>query len=243
MEKKTFQKPLISVAIALTLATSSTETANAGGFIGDIFRAVGLTDFARTLDGIHRDFKKSLPIYGNLEEKVAGGVHHLVTELGVEVAGPVLEGMIRQGMSDARKGKLSPLPEAVKAKLQSYFSRDLLDQVRWRSGYGAASLQSLALELGGADAITLDKIIVFKDGRDVQNAFLVAHELGHVLQYQSWGISDFAKRYLRNHAGVEAAAERVAKNWQSGKRLAVTRATGGGGGGGSVVSNRLYQML
>ncbi len=242
MNNKTMKNILGGVAVSAALAIGSPAPANAGGLIGDLFRAVGLGGVGDALDAAHRDFKKTLPIYGKLEEAGSGLVHHLVTELGVETAGPVLAGLIRAGISDANNGTLSPLPENVKARLSSYFSRDLLDRVRWRSGYGAASLQSLSIELGGADAVTLDTIIVFRDGHDVENLYLVAHELGHVLQYQSWGIDDFAKRYVRNHTGVEAAAEQVAKDWQAGKRL-VAPARGGGGGGGGGGSRRQLQML
>ena len=56
-------------------------------------------------------------------------------------------------------------------------------------------------------AITLDYVIVFKDLNDaLYNPTLWAHELTHVGQYQSWGIHDFAIRYLRDYQSVESEA-------------------------------------
>jgi hypothetical protein len=243
-----FLKLTSSVAIsALALTLAAAPRAQAGGIIGNIFREVGnlvnskeLRDIGDGLDGVHRGIKEALPHYGLLEEVGSGLVHQLTSELGVEIAGPILAELIRAGISDANNGELKPLPPHVKRSLAGYFPADLLDKVRWRSGYGTATLQSLSLKLGNRDAITLDNIIVFEDGRSIENLHLVAHEVAHVLQYHQWGITDFAKRYVRNYGGVEAAAERMAQEWASGKRPLAkpARPTGGGGGGGGAIGQR-----
>lgn len=244
----TRRKLLAGVA---ALAIAAPHAASAGGLIGNFFREAGnlfnskeLRDLGDGLDGVNRTLKQVIPLYGPLEEAGSKLVHQLTSELGVEVAGPILAGLIRAGIEDAERGELRPLPAHVRQAMARYYPADILDKVRWRSGYGSASLQAVSLQLGDRAAMVLDYIIVFEDGRDIEKLWLVAHELAHVVQYSEWGIDDFAKRYVRNYGGVEAAADRMADEWQSGRNLTRTpRRVGGGGGGGSTgMSHRMYQM-
>lgn len=209
----------------VALLMSGTAPAYAGGIFGDVIRGlgdlVGSPDIRRLgddLDRESRNLKKNVRVYGDLEEAISDGVRHIVTETTVETVGPILAGLIEAGKADARRGELEPLPENVKQAMRSYYDDELIESVRWRVGGGDITLQAGSVKYGTADAITLDNIVVFGSSDLVQNLHLVAHELGHVLQYREWGVMDFAKRYVRNHEGVEAAAERMANEWEASQR-------------------------
>ena len=252
----TKQKPARRILFAAMASTAlvAPAAAPAGGVLGDIVRGVAdlvgspdLRKLADAGDALHRGLKETIPLYGPLEEATSGVVHQLTSELGVEVAGPVVAALIRAGIEDAERGELHKLPPDVYRAMSTYFTKETLDKVRWRSGYGSGSIQAASLQLGNREAMVLDYIIVFKDGAGINKRWLVAHELAHVVQYSEWGIDDFAKRYVRNFDGVEAAADRMANEWQSGKVLALRpapkRQFSGGGGGSQSISNRMYQQM
>ncbi len=61
--------------------------------------------------------------------------------------------------------------------------------------------------MGRPQRLRLNYVVVFKEQNDaLYNPVLWAHELTHVIQYQDWGIGDFAKRYVRNYRSVEQTA-------------------------------------
>lgn len=171
----------------------------------------------------------------------------LKREAFVELHGPPLAALIKAGKADALRGEVIMLPDHVMKAMSAYFSAEILNTVRYRVGGGDFTIQMGSIRLGGRDAVTLDDVIVFRSHELVNNLHLVAHELGHVEQYHKWGITDFAKRYVRDFQSVEADAERMANAWettQPGYQPPVAkRSSGGGGGGGGRLSNKPYQQL
>ena len=90
-------------------------------------------------------------------------------------------------------------------------SADLLNRVTYRVGQGhELSVQANSMRFGDARAVALIDTIVFASSWDAENNdVLWAHEMKHVEQYHSWGLSDFAKRYVRNWQAVENDAARA----------------------------------
>ena len=195
MTRKITRRAAVTSALALGTATIGSKAAFAG-ILGNLIGLPSLRPGPRT------------PV-DDLKD-------HVKREARVETLGPVLAAHIRAGKADAMRGTVSPLPSHVRQAMLSYFPADLVDRARWRTGFGSFTVQAGSIQLGGKDAIVLDDIMIFKATGDLDNLKLVAHELGHVYQYWQWGIDDFAKRYVRDFGAVEADAERLAINWDSG---------------------------
>lgn len=110
----------------------------------------------------------------------------------------------RHAVPDA---ELQPIPLHVRAQLVRHFDLAVLDTVRYTVGNAAVfdSGHSLLLHNPDVRAVTLIDLIVFRDARSAsEDIALWAHELRHVEQYLEWGVSEFARRYSRDHAAVEA---------------------------------------
>ncbi len=110
----------------------------------------------------------------------------------------------RRAVPDA---ELQPIPLHVRAQLARHFDLAVLDTVRYTVGNTAVfdSGHSLLLHNPDVRAVTLIDLIVFRDARSAsEDIALWAHELKHVEQYLEWGVSEFARRYSRDHAAVEA---------------------------------------
>lgn len=159
---------------------------------------------------------------------IGRGAEHLKNEIKGQVAGPVIEGWIRQSRNDAMRGAL-PIPPHIRRALTGYASESSMNRVRYKIGdNGVANLAHVTFQLGWENprAITLDDVVVFRGPSEANDIALWAHELVHVDQYSSWGIRDFAIRYARNNSGVEEpgyAKERGYAHW------ARSRGTAGGG--------------
>nr|WP_246252004.1 DUF4157 domain-containing protein [Sulfitobacter algicola] len=110
----------------------------------------------------------------------------------------------------------------TKTAFSSYFDPDLLDQVRYRVGFEGTNLQALSIRLGGADGVTLDNVILFRSDADLTDKHLMAHEIAHVMQYQEWGVGEFARRYVRNPQSVEDEAHQIALSWKPGQQAKIT---------------------
>ncbi len=131
-----------------------------------------------------------------------------VQQAGQVIAVDALARWIATSRADAIQAGVSPIPPSIRAKLKGYFPEAMLAKVRYRVGMGSDfSLQTKAFQGGNAVAITLDDVILFRSADDAaRNVELWAHELHHVRQYQSWGVTGFAQRYTRDHRVVEAEA-------------------------------------
>lgn len=202
---------IVLVGCLAMMAVMTAQPASSGGVFGDIVNLIA-PGLGTDLDDAHRDLKERLPIY----REVTKGIDHLSGEARVEVLGPILKEMIIASREDALKAGTSPIPSHVFDHLRIYFPDKLLQRVRYRVGQGhELSLQANSFRFGDASAIALDYVVVFRYRSDAsRNLALWAHELGHVQQYESWGISDFAKRYIRNHRDLEKDADEVAAEFR-----------------------------
>lgn len=130
-------------------------------------------------------------------------------------AAPTLANWIRASRDQAVAEGVKPIPAVVRRRLAGYFSDDVLDRVRYRVGLTrSTTLPAAAFEFGDAIAMTLGDVIVFRDAhRAESDASLWAHELQHVLQFESWGISRFAETYLTDWQSVESEARMAASEF------------------------------
>lgn len=180
--------------------------------MGDIIRAVpvpGAKQFGDGLDDVNRRAKEALPPYKHIEEGASDVVRKGFNELNGEVDGPVLAQWINASRNNVINSGVSPIPPQIYQGLVGFFHPYVLNRVRYRSGWGnELALPSLAFHYGDAAAITLGPdIVMFRDENEAQNNLsLWAHELTHALQYERWGTLDFAKRYVKDHTGVEREA-------------------------------------
>ena len=196
-------------AVVLSLIVSlQTAPSIAGGLFGDALNVI-VPGAGTALDDAHRDFKEQVPVYGDVEEGLADGVRKGFEELNGEVDGPILANWIWASRQDVINAGVEPLPPYIYEAMQGYFPEHILQKVRWRTGWGnEIALPALSFRFGDAAAITLDEIVMFRDWDDAQgNLALWAHELTHVVQYDQWGVMDFAKRYVKDYGGVEGEAE------------------------------------
>lgn len=124
------------------------------------------------------------------------------------MAATTLQRAIQHSRANARRSGVQPIPPEVKADLQYYFSKDLLERVRWTQVGSELDLGSLVAAWyrreGGA--VTLQDVVVYSHPEMAQNRTLWAHELTHALQYEKLGLADFARVYLTNHQVLEQQA-------------------------------------
>lgn len=198
----------------------STADGLIGGFIkglGKVIRVNELEQLGQALDDAHDAAKKINPLYKIEEETLTEVVNKISNEYGAEVGGPILAEAIREAKRNAIAAGVLPIPPHIHQKLSTYFPRETLQEVRYRSGGGREfTLPRKAFNFGGANAITLDNIIVFKSSYDAENNDkLWAHEIAHVLQYKQWGILDFAKRYIKSFTDIEKEAVAESERYSS----------------------------
>ena len=103
-------------------------------------------------------------------------------------AGSALAFAIRQAKAQASYGA-QPIPPNIMGALQGYFPAEVLQSVRYNTFDNARiALDSAVMMLNNdVAAITLEDVIVFRNGYEAQNIGTWAHELTHVLQYRSRG--------------------------------------------------------
>lgn len=130
-------------------------------------------------------------------------------------AAPTLATWIKVSRDQAVADGVKPIPVSVKRRLAGYFPDDVLDRVRYRVGLArAATLPAAAFDFGDAIAMTLGDVIVFRDAHRAEtDASLWAHELQHMLQFDSWGIPRFAETYLADWQSVESEARAAASEF------------------------------
>lgn len=137
-------------------------------------------------------------------------------DMAVDVGAPPLASWIAASREEALAEGVEPVPAAVRTDLAGFFPSSLLDQVRFRIGWGSArSLQGHVFRFHRTKAITLGDLIVFRDEDVAADPLIWAHELAHVRQYQRWGIAAFAEKYVRDFGSVEGEAWRVHGRYKS----------------------------
>lgn len=131
-----------------------------------------------------------------------------IFETSLDIAAASLANALVLSRDAAWEQGTQPIPPHIRQALLDWYPADLLDSIEYRTGIPEDStLQSLAMRHGDATAITLIDTIVFADAWDAENnVSLWAHEVKHVEQFRRWGLLDFARRYVRDHQGVEAEA-------------------------------------
>lgn len=188
---------------ALFLATAS-HVANAWDVLGD------LTNPGRILRNIEREMRRAAEEAARLD-----------LERRVQQAAPAMQLWLEQ--SKASTGAALQIPSAIRSQLDTFYDAEILDSVRFKIGeVGDFNAANLSIKYGGAYAVTLINVIVFRSQTDADNAGLWAHELRHVEQFRDWGVRDFCIRYLRNYQAVEEEAyerQRVFPLWSSGRAL------------------------
>lgn len=155
------------------------------------------------VDEIHENLGNPLDVPGRI-----------IREGGVETLGPLLAEAIRHSRNDARGAGTRSIPPDIHRALSVHFNQNLLRRVQFRVGQGNdLSVQANAIRFGDAVAVALIDTIVFKSGGYVNDVALWAHELGHIMQYEKWGLGDFAKKYVRDYAAVEREADAISQDF------------------------------
>lgn len=129
-------------------------------------------------------------------------------ETGLDLAAAALATALQQSRDDARWAGTLPMPLHIREALLAHYPADLLDSIEYRVGLTEnATVQSFSLRYGEATAVTTIDTITFADAWDAENNIaLWGHEVKHVEQFRTWGVYDFARRYVRDHQAVEQDA-------------------------------------
>ena len=125
-----------------------------------------------------------------------------------DYAACALAGLIAEARQQAIADGVRPIPGTASRALLGYFPEALLRKCRFAVGEAQPlKLSSVRLSYGDPSAITLGDVVVFRSDRAAQTDLQAwAHALTHVMQYQRWGLEDFAQRYVRDSAALEQEA-------------------------------------
>lgn len=149
-----------------------------------------------------------LPVAGAAPAGPVAVVRKAMVDRAVREAAPALAAWIA-GTRDALAVGGAPPSAMMQALLSGYFPPELLARVRYRVGWPAGTWGAV-FRLTNARAITIDRVIVFRDREVASDPVIWAHELAHVRQFETWGVASFAARYLRDRAAIEEEAWEVA---------------------------------
>ena len=129
----------------------------------------------------------------------------------------LLAALIRSAREAAIANGVRPVPLRIHDALLGFFPDAILRKVRYACGQAdAITIPGLAMSYGHVDAVTLGDVVLFRDDNAAHtNSKLWAHELTHVMQYERWGIDDFATRYLQGYDAVEQEARDNADRYVS----------------------------
>jgi Domain of unknown function (DUF4157) len=129
-------------------------------------------------------------------------------DAALEIAAVTLANALVASRDAAWAEGTEPMPPHIREALLTWYPADLLDSIEYRVGVAEdASVQSLSMRYGEATAVTTIDTIIFANAWDARNNIaLWGHEVKHVEQFRSWGLMEFARRYVRDHQAVEAEA-------------------------------------
>jgi hypothetical protein len=130
----------------------------------------------------------------------------------IRVAAPVVASWIIENR-DALAPDGAPVPTDIAEQIEGYFSQTRLDRARHHVGW-PGGLAGLVFRLTGMRAIAFDHVIVFRNQTIAADPVIWAHELAHTRQFETWGVTGFVERYLRDHEGVEMEAWQVAIDYK-----------------------------
>lgn len=127
---------------------------------------------------------------------------------GIEIAATALANALVASRDAAWAQGTEPMPPHIRQALLAWYPAALLDSIEYRVGVAEdGSVQSLSMRYSDATAVTAIDTIIFHDAWDAQNnVALWGHEVKHVQQFQTWGLMEFARRYVTDHQAVEAEA-------------------------------------
>lgn len=149
-------------------------------------------------------------ILRNIEQEMraaADEARRIAMEPQVQAGGQSLAIWLEASRDSAMHGEPQPIPNNIREQLKDFYDQEVLDRVRFKVGdAGVFNLGNLSIQYGGAGAVTLIDVIVFKKNEDIKNTALWAHELKHVEQFRDWGVRTFAIRYVRSWEAVENEA-------------------------------------
>lgn len=183
----------------LILMSVQTAPVSSGGLFGNVVEGLcGGCGVGKELDRKHAELGNPLDIPGRV-----------IRESTVETMGPLVARAISLSRDNARRAGTQPIPNHIYQRLLRFYPSQLLRGVRYRVGQGhELSVQANSFRFGDAGAVALIDTIVFRSSRDAQiNDQLWAHEIKHIDQYRRWGLTDFAKRYVRDYSAVERDAD------------------------------------
>src|SRR5690606_31577701 len=96
-------------------------------------------------------------------------VRKSIEELSGETAGPVLAEWIRASKRDVINAGVRPIPHHIQESLRGFVPENILQTVRYRSGWGhELALPALSFRFGDAAAITLEDVVMFVHEQDAQ---------------------------------------------------------------------------
>jgi hypothetical protein len=148
-----------------------------------------------------------MAVYGAGAVALAQDQSQREPSLLAESLAPLLASWIEAERDAAKEQGVQPIPAAIRAALEGYVPKSVLDRVRWREGASEISLPQNMIRFGHATAVTLDDVIVFEPGATaLEDPRFWAHELKHVMQFEEWGVQGFATRYLSDSNAVETEA-------------------------------------
>ena len=203
----------LACMLAFTVSLAITDGASAQGEIGKVINWI-LPGAGTVADDIHGQFKNLVPIYGHAEEAASALARRVGEEVGGEAGGAVLAPWIRASKRSVETAGVQPIPTLIRNEVRGFYSDDFLNSVRYRIGSGNEFAVPANVFRGGAVAVVLDNVVVFRDAEAAQSAVLWAHELQHVAQYRQWGVEEFARQYVKHHENVEADADRAAESFR-----------------------------
>jgi hypothetical protein len=153
-----------------------------------------------------------VPTPGDLTEHVIKNPRDIerIIKNPEDLIGAPLATAIVSARNRAHSSGTSRIPPHVRQQLLPYFPQSVLDSVVWNTSWGALNglPQYVAIGCAGANAVALIDVIVFRSVDMAHSPVLWAHELTHIVQYRSWGLPKFARRYTVDHNGVENEAYR-----------------------------------
>ena len=137
------------------------------------------------------------------------------TQFFLNPGGDALAFAIRQAKAAAGRD-CQRVPGDIQQQLSSFFPAEVFNGVCWNTYGQRFAIDSLLLNEFNQGAVTLEDVIVFKDGQVASDPALWAHELTHVQQYRSLGLETFAHLYSFGSAqSIESEAYRFQSFVQS----------------------------
>ncbi|HEX2943596.1 MAG TPA: hypothetical protein VHO91_21250 [Rhodopila sp.] len=101
-----------------------------------------------------------------------------------------------------------PVPGTICRAMQGYFPDALLRKCRFSVGEaGPLKLPAFRLSYGSAVLVALGDVVIFgSDHAAHTDLKLWAQALTHVMQYQRWGLDEYASRFVRDRGAIEKEA-------------------------------------